>query len=231
MFRIGEGRYGISKKERERNSPCLGVERLSEVRHIHNSYEQSVSLNPTVVEELHPSVGEVATCHFNIICLGADLRWDSQSASCNNQVQKLTVAVQVFPSGAFIVRVTVLTSLSEPSKLVGAIRGGQSDEQGLVRNVSQHRQFCSDISYFWYSNFNTEGNGNANSRSAWLSDPCQDLHTKNCGSQMHTVESVWSVGIEALLHCNLDFAICINKATPWVWRTGLPVQTLVRNEW
>ncbi len=37
MFRIGEGRYGISKKERERNSPCLGVERLSEVRHIHNS--------------------------------------------------------------------------------------------------------------------------------------------------------------------------------------------------
>ncbi len=38
MFRIGEGRYGISKKERERNSPCLGVERLSEVRHIHNTY-------------------------------------------------------------------------------------------------------------------------------------------------------------------------------------------------
>ncbi len=37
MFRIGEGRYGISKKERERNSPCLGVERLSEVRHIHNT--------------------------------------------------------------------------------------------------------------------------------------------------------------------------------------------------
>ncbi len=38
MFRIGECRYGISKKERERNSPCLGVERLSEVRHIHNRY-------------------------------------------------------------------------------------------------------------------------------------------------------------------------------------------------
>ncbi len=37
MFRIGEGRYGISKKERERKSPCLGVERLSEVRHIHNT--------------------------------------------------------------------------------------------------------------------------------------------------------------------------------------------------
>ncbi len=52
-------------------------------------YEQSVSLNPTVVEELHPSVGEVATCRFHIIRLGADLRWDSQSASCNNQVQKV----------------------------------------------------------------------------------------------------------------------------------------------
>ncbi len=50
--------------------------------------------------------------------------------------------------------------------------------RGLIRNVSRDGQFCSDIGYFWNSDLNAESAGNTNSRSAWVSDSCQDLHRK-----------------------------------------------------